>query len=288
MKAARVCTFPLICVTMILALLSTMGHAQNTLKARAVEIQTPHALRIIRYANGRLTVRVQDVSLRELLQEIARQSGLTLVGYGSLNKRMTLEFHRLSLTEGLRRILRHRSFVVEYAQPTLKERPPIEPQVKTLWVLSKEGEESPVPITVVAGTKARSSSPAVATGISRLQAGLSSQNAAEREEAVGALGESGRPEAVALLTSALADENENVREAAIVALAEIGGAAAAQALAIALRDEDPWLRVEAIETLGEIGGESAIGVLEQALNDEDESIREAAADMMAQLRNQAQ
>ncbi len=287
MKASRLCTVHVICLTVSLPLWATITPAQETLPVLAGRTQAAQGSRLIRFANGHLTVKVQDVSLDALIREIARQTGLTVARYGSLNERLSLEFHRLPLEAGLRRILRHRSFAMEYAPSTPTGRP-TGPRPKTLWVFAKADEGNPVPVTVVAATKAGSSGEDIATEISRLQAALSSEDEWDREEAVDTLGESGRPEAVAPLRLALADENEDVREAAIIALAEIGGDAAAQALALALHDADPWLREEAVDALGEIGGEIAIGLLEQALADDEESVREAAADMMAQLRNQAQ
>ena len=90
------------------------------------------------------------------------------------------------------------------------------------------------------------------TDIPRLQAALTSEDSSEREDAVDALGESRRLEAVSPLSMALEDADEDVREAAVDALASIGG-------------------------------ETAIGLLEQALPDEDESVRETAADILAEL-----
>ena len=90
------------------------------------------------------------------------------------------------------------------------------------------------------------------TDIPRLQAALTSEDSSEREDAVHALGESRRLEAVSPLSMALEDADEDVREAAVDALASIGG-------------------------------EIAIGLLEQALADEDESVRETAADILAEL-----
>jgi type II secretory pathway component HofQ len=56
---------------------------------------------------------VKDVSLKELLEEISRQSGLSVVGSGSLDEKITIEFHNLPLDEGLRLILRHHSFALD-------------------------------------------------------------------------------------------------------------------------------------------------------------------------------
>ena len=286
MKPLRLLTLHVVCLTVTLTFLSDISQAEDTLKAREARTHTSQGSRLIQFADDHLTVTAQDVSLRALLQEIARQSGFTLVRYGSLDERMTLQFHQLPLDEGLRRILRHRSFALEYAEQTPEQQPSALRRPKTLWIFPQGEEEYSVRNTIVEDTKTDSTGEDIAIDISRLQAALSSGDAADREEAVEALGESGRPEAVAPLRLALADKDEDVREAAIIALGEIGGPAAAQALAIALRDEDPCLRLEVIETLGKIGGEIAIGLLEQALVDEEEFVRETAAELLAQARNQ--
>ena len=75
------------------------------------------------------------------------------------------------------------------------------------------------------------------TDIPRLQAALTSEDSSEREDAVHALGESRRPEAVEPLSLALQDEDEDVREAAVAALANIGGDEAAKALMGGVRAE---------------------------------------------------
>lgn len=286
MKPLRLLTLHLVCLTVSLTFLSHITQAEDTLKATEGMTHTSQGSRSIQFADDHLTVKIQDVSLREILQEIARRSGFTLVRYGSLDEPMTLQFHQLPLDEGLQRILRHRSFALEYAQQTPEERLSVVRRPKTLWIFPQGDEEYSIQNTIVGDTKIGSSGEDIATEISRLQAALSSEDAGDREEAVDALGESGRPEAVAPLRLALADQDEDVREAAIMALAEIGGDAAAQALALALDDEDPWLREEAVDALGEIGGEIAIGFLEQALADDEESVREAAAEKLARVRNQ--
>jgi len=77
----------------------------------------------------------------------------------------------------------------------------------------------------------------VPTDIPRLQAALTSEDSSEREDAVDALGESRRLEAVSPLSMALEDADEDVREAAVDALASIGGDEAAKALMGGVRAE---------------------------------------------------
>ena len=317
MNPLKLLTFHLVCLTVSLTLSSAITQAEDKLKITEAETQPSQGGRFIQFVNEQLTVKVKDVSLQELLEGIARQSDLTLVLSGSLEDRITIEFHQFSLEEGLRRILGHQSFAVEYGQQTPEESPSTVRRPTKLWIFSKAEIGYRVQTTVVDGNTRGDSLIDVATDIRRLQVVLMSEDPGEREDAVDALGESGRPEAVAPLRLALADEDEDVREAAIAALAsiggdeaaealamalqdeeawlreeavdalgEIGGDEAAEALAIALQDEEAWLREEAVDALGEIGGESAIRLLEQALADEDESVRDTAAETLEQLRSQ--
>jgi HEAT repeat protein len=143
---------------------------------------------------------------------------------------------------------------------------------------------------------------------------LASEDSNERENAVDALAESGRPDALELLGLSLGDADEDVREAAIDGLAAMGGDEAAEALAAGLRDPEAWnreealaalvniggdkaaqslavalrvkdtaLRKSAVEGLGEIGGEEAVKVLGFALQDKDPAVRQAAVEALEDI-----
>lgn len=264
-------------------LLPLIAQAESLPRTTRAEVRPSHSAPFVRFADERLTVKVQDITLRELLQEIARESGLTLVLLSALPDRMTVEFHRLPLEQALRRLLRHRNFALEYGQ-TAKGSKSAGPR---LWVFANGEGEYPVQTPLIEETKTRSSQPGVAPDSGIVQAALQSPDPDEREDAVDALGESGRPDAIASLSLALADENADVRDAAIDALADIGGDEAAEALAVALQDEDATLREDAVEALSEIGGETAIRLLEQALQDNDKFVQDAAAELLARMRNES-
>ena len=66
--------------------------------------------RLVRIANNLLTVKVYDASVEELIEEIARQSGLNIVWYGTISERITLDFQGLALDQALARILRPTQF----------------------------------------------------------------------------------------------------------------------------------------------------------------------------------
>lgn len=232
----------------------------------------------VHFVDGYLTVTAQDARLGVLLDEIARSSGLTVVRHRALEQRVTVRFHRLSLEEGLRRILRHRSFVLEYARSAReKDTKTFSSQPKVLWILPQANDR-------VAGALVATEEAGPAKGPATLQIGLAGEDAEAREQAALGLGESGRTEAVIPLSHALADRSKEVRRAAVLSLAEIGGAQAAQALHIALADQDPRVREAAVDALGEIGGDFAVGLLELASRDTVKFVRQAAVEMLAELR----
>ena len=88
---------------------------------------------------------------------------------------------------------------------------------------------------------------------------LMSEDSSERVDAVDALGESKRLEAVPLLRLAL--EDEDVREAAVDALEEIVGEATMLLFKQALADEDESIRETAAEALAELTAPEGRGKL---------------------------
>lgn len=276
-----------ICLTMGLSWLSTTTEGGETSTAREKELHSVAGPHLVWFADGCLTVKAQDVPLGELIDEIAKKSGVTVAKHVALDRRVSLEFHRLPLEQALRRILRHRSFVLEYAEP-VPGQPSAVARVRTLSILPQGHERYSAKAAAVRPMTSGPSEADVTARIWELQAALASGDAQTREEAVVELGESERAEAVGPLSLALADANEDIREAAVFSLTDIGGAHAAKALDIALADRDPRVREAAVDALGEIGGEVAIALLERALSDKVKFVREAAAEMLDELRGAPQ
>ena len=84
MNPLKLLTFHLVCLTVSLTLSSAITQAEDKLKITEAETQPSQGARFIQFVNEQLTVKVKDVSLQELLEEIARQGSLTLVLSGSL------------------------------------------------------------------------------------------------------------------------------------------------------------------------------------------------------------
>ena len=279
MMTVRTCHSQLIRLAVCLALLPPIVRAE-TCATHDRGLQTFGEPCLVRFFNGDLSVRVKAFSLRELLEEIAIQGGFRLVVYTTLDDRVTLEFQKLPLDQGLRRILRDRSYLLEYSWLSSNKPFAAGAQARTLWILPQGEQEDSVPRAIIEQPIAGISSEHWAMEFARLQAILTNGQSSDREEAVLELGDSGRADAVPILSLALGDENEEVRAAAVSALLEIGGDEAAYAISIALIDTDPSVRTDAVDALGEIGGKLAMDVLEQAMEDGDEYVREAAASIL--------
>lgn len=274
----------------------------------------------VQIADEEVSVRARDVAVRDLLEDVASQSGLVVALYGSLDERVTMEFYRLPLHEALGRILRSHDFVLRYYSPSSVGRSPGDAALSKLWVFSRGGGTDPVPAgsmnpahrpggggelqAMKAKENLRQLSAALSDadpGVRRkavselagmdgdepvsilIDVALFDENASVREEATSGLGEIGNDAGMPALEQALADPDIRVREAAVDALADLGGAESARALDVALSDQDSSVRENAVYALAEIGGEVAIAALLQALGDEETDVREAAADMLAEL-----
>jgi len=105
-----------------------------------------------------------------------------------------------------------------------------------------------------------------------------------QERAVAALGQIGRPAALALI-AALREGRRQVRIGAARALGQIGGAHALEALLVCLRDDkDRIVRAGAAMALGQIGGAEATDALVDVLEeDRDKIVRARAAISLGQI-----
>ncbi len=278
MKTPRHYTVHSICLVAGLNLLAGITPALGTSAMSEAPISS-HGLDVVRFANDRLTVKVQAASLEVLIEEIARQSGIAVILPASLKDRVSVRFRELPLEEGLRRLLRHHSFVLEYAPLTGHARGSNLLRPSTLWVLP--GGASAHAMQRLPAEDSSADDARIDIGV--WQAALNSDEPNDRLEAIVALEESEHPDAVPSLESALQDDHEDVQEAAIAALAEIGGDAAVHALAVALVDEIASIREQAVDALQQIGGHAAVEVLALALQDEDVSVREEVVAALAAI-----
>lgn len=230
------------------------------MKITEARIQPAQSAHIIKYANNRLTVRVKDIPLAALLQEIARQSGLTLVCKELLDERISIRFQNLPFDEGLRKILHKLSFAVQYAQQTDEEDQSTVQRPAKLWVFLKGEKAYPDYTRFVKDARAGSSRQDVAKNISKLQAALTSDDPREQEKAVEILDEIVYSPETALLerkaeslaNTLLKDKDSGIRKLTSHALGKRGGVRIKEIIQKALEHEDNEMKEEAAELLREL------------------------------------
>lgn len=242
----------------------------------------------IKFNNGQLSAKLRNSPLEKVLKEIMLQSGARIWLNDSIDMTVTVEFQKLPIGEGVRRILKDKNYAFVYAPNEIREgKLSIINASKSKEFFTKPREEPhknipPKPAQPVAKKgKAKKEKPSFE---SLVKDALENEDASEREDAIIALGESKNKKAIEVISNALSnDPNEDVRLSAIDSLLEIGDKSVVEPLAMALKDVDPWVRESAVEALGEIGGESAIEYIRDALTDEDGSVRELAQEILDEL-----
>lgn len=262
MKALRLFTLHLIWLAMSVTFLPTLNQAEDIPKIAASQNRHSQKARIIQFSNDRLTLNIKDIALTELLDEIARQSGLTVMSYKSLEEKITIQIHQISLDAGLRRILRQHNFVVGYSQQ-LEENKSTVRRPRKLWIFpggKKQNFINTMPLEDVRKDLSDNDLGSLAdnridNSVESLILALSKEKSEEvRQEIILDLGWLGDKRAIEPLAKILRDDqNPEVRESAIIALMEIGGNGVIDPLINAKMDHDSTVRELSIIALSEVG-----------------------------------
>ncbi len=257
-------------------LLAVFAAAAGTATAQYAN-DVPAAIEVRAQANdGALSVSARDATVERVLESIVRETGLRAMVHGTLDRRVSLEFHDLPLTETLRRILTEESFVLRVVNTDATSAR--DGRRVTLWVFESDASQVPV------RTARRLGSSSGSTGDTEaLNADIVNGDARERARALRGLRKLDDGDAVRPISVALGDDEADIRVEAIYALSDIGGGDAAASLTGALFDENPWVRQEAVFALGAAGGEAAIDALRPALRDAEIPVRESAIEAYAAI-----
>jgi len=249
---------------------------------------------------GFTTVTAVDVPVRDILEEIAMQSGIIVYSRSSLGMRVSYSIQDKSVPDAIRKILKNQKFTLHYIADAATGLPVFGSR---LWIFADDATQA-TPLWNV-GEPAHDWSLRYAAGDSEknrlstisntatqvdntgtdleLFAAMNDPSVAVREEAVFGLGELNDPASISYLKNALYDPEQRVRVAAITALVETANNDAAVALSGLLDDENVSIRSETIHALADIGGDIAKYYLRQALGDTNEINRETAAAYLAEF-----
>jgi len=284
-----------------LLLLASFGSAQEPLKVEWME--------------GRLSVTAEETPLAQVLQEVARQTGLEARGLERLQEKVSVRFSSLSLREGLQKLLAYVNYVILEkksfqgdTQPVLVlasgrrttpstgergEKPEEDPVVEedqgrrlaALYASVQQGDSEALQkalfdrdqvVQATAYELLAKQDPEKAVAV--LLEATKSDQPGTRLQALQLLDQSGQAEgrvALSALDSALGDEDVTVKGYAAQALVERGTPEAMVHLYRALHDPDPSFRMMVVEVVA--GKEQGRQMLQAALRDDNEAVRSMAA-----------
>ena len=278
------------------SLLSGCGDALDALEGTRAANQATFGYLHVEIADDLVTIVARDVTVHELLTQLARKSGLEVMIEDPLNEFITMELYALPLAAALDRVLQNHDYTWQQPEPLSLAGGSNDTNAGTLWLISDDPAgvheaEPSLPSGVIAGddqSTRRQVVFALADDGSDEAAGALVQAMTDpdpeiREEVVTALGEFGGTDVISALSQALQDPEIAVREAAIESFVDIGGEESAFALAVGLRDPEASLREDTVYALSQIGSDIAVALMEQALSDQDSAVREAAAQLLAEV-----
>jgi len=110
-------------VVLVAVLLGAIPWLNGAVGAR--EPEAANSSFVVQFADERLTVRVQAIPLRRVLEAIGRHSGVEMACAGLLEETITASFNALPLDEGVKRLLRGRSYALLYAATRAAHPPPV-------------------------------------------------------------------------------------------------------------------------------------------------------------------
>jgi hypothetical protein len=233
---------------------------------------------------GRLSLDVRDAPLVHVMRALPQQSGIAIKLHGELTDRITDSFTDMALEEGIRRLLRGKSFAFTYAPSANQAQPsslievlvmapsPVEP-AKTVEKPSSASERGES-LQRIRALSARKDAEAISE-LSKLMASDPSPSA--RSQAAAALGRLKNREALAPLTNALADQSPAVRIAAMQAIKSIEDIEAVRYLRPQLvNDPDPTVRRQALRLLSDLQSPEVPRLLQGAVTVYDASVRQEA------------
>lgn len=242
-----------------------------TLLSMLAAVETAEAGTLqVTYADDWVSVQVEQVPVKTVLQEIARQAGFKLYmaeGAGEAPGSWTLR--RIALEEALAKLVRPDGLAIFY-EPAREQGQP--PRITALHVLPP-GVESTADAEPHSLLFQDTESEAQRLSLLVTEPG----DIETRRQAITDLAALGRADATRGLEAALGVREPALRQEVVHALGETYRDAPPTALGqVVMGDADAQVRRAAVLALSGLGGEVARLFLEHALKDKDEAVRAAA------------
>jgi hypothetical protein len=220
-----------------------------------------------------LSARIENVPLGQVLKELARQASLEVyIATASTEEKISAEFDKLTLEEGIKRLLKGKNYILTY------DRTAASPRVTEIKVIA----DGSAPVSRISGQPASIPPPGTSAGEKTVEElarqALQAPDPAARIAALKALSQRGDEEKIrSTVSAALQDQDLGVRSTALD-LAARGAPVSDEAIqGMALRDADPGLRIKALDELSDRSDpDTAIEYLKQATRDPDPKVASTA------------
>lgn len=231
----------------------------------------------VEFRDGRMSVKAEDVLLKDLLEEIGGKGAIEieLKDAKAADKSVSVDVKDAIPGRVLREILQGLNYAFFYSKTGLSR-----------VVIVPHG----TPIARASGGRLGDGRNFTGSIQGKGKKPVEAQRKTERDSSVDAklaaievLEQSEDPKSIDELGKALTDQNAEVKSAALEALAEKEGANVNQALRLGLNDPSPEFRIEVLEALAERGD---LDALRKALSDPSSEVKAAAADLLEDAKPQ--
>jgi len=236
--------------------------------------KSPPSMLRVDFQNGRMTVKAEQVTLKDLLKEIEAKSGIVvdLKDMDGVEKRVSAQFENVLPARVLREILRGLNFALFYSGTQVERVVIVPPGVQI--ARPKGGFFANNPFQE--WSERRGNGPLLKPK-PPLEDSKEDKRVRSKLEAIEAVESSEDPKDVSFLGDALTDKNAEVKSAALEALSDRQGTLVTQMLRRGLNDPDPEFRIEVLEALAE---RSDLESLRKALSDRNQEVKEKAAELL--------
>ncbi len=256
--------------------LATFAWAQQALK--------------VEWKEGRLSVTAEVTPLSQVLQEVARQTGLEARGLERLQEKVSLRFSNLPFREGLQKLLASVNYVILEKKSSAGDTRPVLVLASGQRTTPPSGEpgEKPEENPVIEEDQGKRLTALYASAQQRdgeaLQKALFDRDQVVQATAYELLAKQDPQKATVVLLEATKSDQPGTRLQALQLLNQSGqadGRIALSALDGALRDEDVTVKGYAIQALAERGTSEAMVCLYRVLHDPDPSVRMMVVEIVA-------